>query len=395
MSNRNMGFFSKKHGIFELIILVFLISIFNHLTYVVATDIQLHAQFIKSYADGQIPFQVNFMYYFTVYALSFYSSDLILILFVSIYVLAALTYFKYYVVKKIVYSEIEGSAKNPVVVSSLAAFSLLVCFSLPSILFLDNIYYLANFPANIWHNSTIIFAMPFVVMLFWVSLKQISEYKHTRTLAIIFLIALNIVIKPSFIFVYVIAFPLINLLRFKFGRHFWLNLIPVVAAFIFVILQYYYVFISAETITTQSSVKIHFFNVLAHWTGSTHWYQILFIVLSTVISSYLFPLVFLTRNRGLLKQDMVLFAVFCAVIGLLIFYALSETGAREFDGNFIWQTFMCSFLLFFVCIVQLLKSIFDNPLGWKAYKIEIIAFSLHLISGIYYFYRLISLDTYN
>ncbi|AWI25077.1 hypothetical protein [Flavobacterium pallidum] len=390
-----MKFFSKNHGVFELILVVLLISIFNHLTYVVATDIQLHAQFIKSYTDGQMPFQVNFLYYFTVYALSFYSKDLILLLFVSIYVLAAISYLKYYVAKKIIHSEIGTIAKKPIIVSSLAAFLLLVCFSLPSILYLDNIYYLANFPANIWHNSTIIFAMPFVILLFWNSLQQISDYKPTRTLVIILLIAVNIVIKPSFIFVYVVAYPLLNFLKYKFSRQFWINIIPVFVAFFFVILQYYYVFISAETVAKQSSVKIDFFNVLAHWTGSTHWYQILLIVVSTIISSYLFPIVFLAKNRRLLKQDMVFFAVLCTVVGLLIFYALSETGEREFDGNFIWQTFMCSFLLFFVCIIQLLKSIFTNPLGWRAHKIEIVAFLLHLISGIYYFYRLTFLDTYN
>ena len=92
---------------------------------------------------------------------------------------------------------------------------------------------------------------------------------------------------------------------------------------------------------------------------------------------------------------MVLFSVLCSTISVLIFYVLSETGARVFDGNFIWQAFMCSFLLFMVCVIQLLKLICKNPMGWRAYKIETLAFLLHIISGIYYFYRMIAFETYN
>ena len=75
-----MKFFSKNFGIFDLIVIIFLISIFNHLTYVVTTDIPLHAQFIKSYTDGNMPFQVNFLYYYTVYAISFHSNNLSILL---------------------------------------------------------------------------------------------------------------------------------------------------------------------------------------------------------------------------------------------------------------------------------------------------------------------------
>lgn len=390
-----MNFFNKSNGFFELIIIVFLISIYNFLTYTVSTDIALHAQFIKSYADGHIPFQVNFLYYFTVYAISFFSSDLNILLFVSIYVLAFITFLKYHVVKKIIYSEINQLSEKAVIISSLSTFLLIICFSLPSILLLDNMYYLANFPANVWHNSTVIFAMPFVILLFWNSAKQISDYKQSRLILIIFLIAINIVIKPSFVFVYVLAFPLINFIRHKFTKPFLLNLTPVIFAFFFIALQYYYVFVSSTNNVNQSSVKIDLFNVLAYWTKSTHWYQIAIIVLSTIISSYLFPIVLLLRNKQLIHKNIVLFGVFCSTIGLLIFYVLSETGSREFDGNFIWQTFMCSFLLFFVCIVELLKMIFSNKSGWKTYRIEIIFFLLHVLSGIYYFYRILSTETYN
>ncbi len=390
-----MKFFSKNFGIFDLIVIIFLISIFNHLTYVVTTDIPLHAQFIKSYTDGNMPFQVNFLYYYTVYAISFHSNNLSILLFVSIYVLAFITFYKYSIVKKIIFSEISLFNQKPHLVSALSAFSLMLCFSLPSILFLDNSYYLANFPANIWHNSTIIFAMPFVILLFWKSLNQISDYKPKRLFIIILLIALNIVIKPSFIFVYITAYPIINYLRHKFSRTFWLNLIPVAVAISFVILQYYLVYISSSNNIKQAAVKIAPFNVLSFWTNSTHWYQVLFIVLSTIISSYLFPFVLLIKNKSLIKENMVLFSVLCSTISVLIFYVLSETGAREFDGNFIWQAFMCSFLLFMVCVIQLLKLIFKNPMGWRAYKIETLAFLLHIISGIYYFYRMIAFETYN
>ena len=386
--------FKRKHGFFELFILLFLISIFNYLTYVIETDIPLHAQFIKSYTDGNLPFQVNFMYYFTVYAISFFSSDLNILLFVSIYVLAFITYYKYYVVKNIIYSEIVNFKKNHALIASLASFLIITCFSLPSILILQGKYYLANFPANIWHNSTIIFSMPFVVLLFWNSMKQISDYKLDRTYLIFFLLALNIAIKPSFILVFILAFPLINFIKHKFTKSFWISLIPVIFAIGLILLQYYYIYISAKNNIGDSSVKIDLFNVLNRWTNATNWYDTLLIVLSTILSSFLFPIVLLLKNKNLFKHDMIFYAVLCATISILIFYVLSENGDREFDGNFIWQTFMCSFLLFFVCVLQLLKLIFESKICWKAYRIEILFFSLHFFSGFYYFYRMFTQLTY-
>ena len=96
-----MKFFDKTIGLFEITLIALLILIYYYFTFVISTDITLHAQFIKDYAYGNKPFQVNFLYYFTVYLLSFFSSKSSALLVVSVYVLVAMTFLKYFIVKKI------------------------------------------------------------------------------------------------------------------------------------------------------------------------------------------------------------------------------------------------------------------------------------------------------
>jgi hypothetical protein len=92
---------------------------------------------------------------------------------------------------------------------------------------------------------------------------------------------------------------------------------------------------------------------------------------------------------------MIQFAILCSIIGLIIANSLYETGSRSLHGNLAWQNVMCSFLLFLVCTLQLLKLIAISPLRWKAYRIEISIFALHFLSGILYFFKVLVTASYS
>ncbi len=371
-----------------------LVIIFYYFSFIIPTDIPLHAQFIKDYAYGNKPFQVNFLYYITVYALSFFSSKTSALLVISVYVLSAITFFKYNIVKKIINSEMANTTLNTNNISSLTAFLLLFCFSLPSILILQNYYYLLHFPANVWHNSTTIFAMPFVILLFWTSLQQLTEFKQKRLFWISVLIVLNILIKPSFVFVYILAYPLLLLKKHKLSKLFWINLTPILISFVLILIEYYFIFESKPEQTTNATIVIDFFHYLKVWGQAQSVLDILKIISSTLLSGFLFPILLLTKNKQLLKLDMIQFALISVTVGVLISYTFCETGDRAFDGNFLWQNYMSTFLLFMVCAIQLLKLVSKNPNGFKAYRIETIAFLLHFMATIVYFSKIISTQSY-
>jgi hypothetical protein len=389
-----MNLFKKSIGLFEIVLLIVLIFIYYYLTYHVKTDIPVHAQFIKGYTSNSNPFPVNFLYYFVVYLFGFFSSEYAVLLVVSVYVLVFATFFKYFIVKKIIYSELSNSFKDIEVVSTVSSFLMIFAFSLPSILIFKGLYYKYNFPPNVWHNSTTIFVMPFVVLLFWVSLKQLKVFNQKRLIMIMALILVNALVKPSFLFVYLLAYPILLFEKYLFSKLFWINLIPIIVALLLIIAEYYFIYTGPKA-EDNSSVAISFFYLFNNINVELNWIYITIILISTIVSGYLFPLVLLVRNRALLKEDMIRFALICAFFGQIISNTFYETGGRALHGNFYWQNFMCLFLLFFVCILQLLQLISANQNSWKKYRIEISIFALHFLSGILYFIKILVTNDYS
>lgn len=389
-----MKFFSKTFGVFEIIEISLLMLIYYYFTFIIDSDIIDHARFIKNYSLGTTAAPTNFLYYFLVYLFSFFSSNSTVLCWVSVGILAFATFFKYVLVKKIIVSELSASYTNPIIVSSLLSFSLLFSFSLPTILVFKGLLSTYTLTHNVWHNSTAIFVMPFVIILFWTSLKQLQEFQVKRLVVMTVLIVITALIKPSFIFVFVLAYPAFLLKKYRFSQLFWINLIPIVLALLIVLVEYYFIYVQSAA-DDKSGIGIALFQIINARYAHGNWLYILAVFISTIVSGFLFPIVLLYRNNKLFKEEMIQFAVWCTVIGVIISSTLYETGVRSLHGNLGWQNGMCAFLLFLVCIVQLLKLIASNPLGWKAYRMEISIFGLHFLSGILYFFKVLVTASYS
>jgi len=389
-----MKFFSKTFGLFEIIIISILILIYYYFTFIIDSDIPDHIKSLTAYLEGSVPIRANFLYYFTVYLFSFFSSNSTVLCGVSVGVLAFATFFKYVLVKEIISSELSESYINPILFSSLLSFSLLFTFSLPSILIFKGLLSSLSLSPTVWHNSTTIFVMPFVILLFWISLKQLQEFQVKRLFLITLLIVTTVLIKPSFIFVFVLAYPIFLFKNYLFSKLFWINLIPIFLAFFIIAIEYYFIYVTSKG-EDKSSIAIDLFHIINTRYAQGNWIYIIAVFVSTIVSGFLFPIVLLYRNRTLFKEEMIQFAILCSIIGLIIGYSLYETGSRSWHGNLTWQNVMCSFLLFLVCALQLLKLIAANPLRWKAYRIEISIFVLHFLFGILYFFKVLVTTSYS
>ena len=249
--------------------------------------------------------------------------------------------------------------------------------------------YLGNIPSNIWHNSTEIFLMPFALFLFWRTYKLLdnSNYSIKEIIIICVLVFINASIKPSFIFCYVVAFPILALLKHRFNKEFFMKIIPVILGIIFIIILKNYVYSSSiYNPMDESSIKIAPFHVWAYFTKNN--------ISLSLISSVFFPICFFLVYYKKIKNNLIIrYSTILFVSSLLIFILLSETGRREFHGNFMWQTIVCNYILFTCCISVFVKLIMDKV---KIEKKDIIIFSifcLHSLSGIIYIIKVLNSDS--
>ncbi len=385
-----MNFFQKKVGYFDLIILFIIIYLFYNFAFTIPTDIQLHAQLIVDYIDNKKPFQVNFFYYFTVYLFSFFSSNLDTLLVISVYILSTAVFAKFYLVKRLFIKHINFLS---VTRASIYSAILIFCFSIPILFFFTDFYYLLNFPPNVWHNSTTIFVMPFVIMLFWLSIEQIENYNKKRLLLMSLLILINVIIKPSFLFVYVIVYPLFLLKKYKLNDPlFWINLTPIIFCFILIFLEYFLIFKIIGNTNKNSSVVIDFFHFFKLFSNN---FNVFFIFIISLLSSLLYPIFLIIVKKNVLKKTHFSFSLLSMIVSIILSITLSETGDRENDGNFLWQAIICSFLLFFSSTFELLSNTTsDNKMELKKFYPVFAILFLHFISGIVYFIYIFTSNVY-
>lgn len=356
-------------------------------TFHVRSDIPAHAGFIIRYATEGFP--ANFLYYLTVYFFSGLSTDLYQLKLTSVVVLAAATFFKYYVVKLILQQELPlSSSESKNFVIPFFSALLLITFSLPSSAIVNGMYYIGSYPPNVWHNSTTIFTMPWAILLFWLAYKQLEHLELIRTIPILILIALNVTSKPSFLFVFIPAFPIMLFLVYRFKKEFWLGIAPVAFAALGVLVAYVFIFILSVGHKSGNKVGISLFYLADYWVGKGNPWRLFLAVTTAIAGSYFFPFILLFRQRELLKQNLIRFALLCSFFAVVIAQSFIEFGSRMNHGNFRWQGIMTSFILFFVCILELLKLIQSRSDGWKAYRIELAAFGIHVFFGIVYLIKL-------
>jgi hypothetical protein len=342
----------------------------------ISTDIQRHAETIQKVANGSLLPPANFMYYLTVYTIALFNTETSFLYSSSILVLSLSVTIKFTITRTSAvqyYRHIlrdDAISDTPIILASVL---LLVVFSLPT-----NTIYLGQIPPNVWHNSTTIFVMPFALSLFWLSYNQLVQPTTTGAVLITILCVLNALIKPSFFFVFSVSYPLMLLRRFGLGRYRWRNLLPVVVGSIAVVVMYYltYRLSFGNLDISESGIAIRPLSVWSHFSSN--------IALSLVFS-LVFPIVYLGFYwKDLMKHALLQYAVVAYLISISIFALFSETGPREFHGNFFWQSVICSYILFLVTTVLFAEKV--KTLGvrdWRNITI-LVAFTSHVIAGVLY-----------
>jgi hypothetical protein len=245
----------------------------------------------------------------------------------------------------------------------------------------DQNHYLGQIPANVWHNSTVVFLMPFAVALFALAVRYLRTGDAGLVKWIVVLSVANVLVKPSLMFCFIPVFPIAALLRFGWGTPpFWRAIGITVAAGAAVLAQYLYIYVAKPEGTgmqNDGSVALGPLDVWHAYTKS---------IPLALLASYVFPLVaVVVGGRRVLGNLGVQLALAMALVGVVEFALLKETGSRQFDGNFLWQAIVTTYLLFLALVAATTRWVRATGWSWRNGLITL-AFLAHVVAGFLYLY---------
>lgn len=356
------------------------------------TDIKLHAITILKVNYGLVSYPVNFIYYYVVNILSFFSRDLYVIYLASCIVLGVSYTLKYEVTKFIIRKFIKSDSlclnTNRLIV--IVSLMLMFVFAIQDYFgyFLFDRYYYGKIVPNVWMNSTTIFLFPFSLLLFWVQFKALeNNEKYTRHLLLMLslLVIMNILIKPSFYFAYMPATLYLLLKRYGLSKKMVRSSSPVILGLPVIYFMHKLIFVEKIGDFNDTAGMIIISKPFEVWTYYVPgWYLPISFAFSLA-----FPIMFTifyykkANNSFLIKYSVLLFT-----FAFLISVFIAEKGPRMYHGNFMWQNVICSYILFLSTTIESLKIIIVN--GFRSLKIKILTliFLLHAFSGIFYVIRI-------
>lgn len=346
--------------------------------YGMKSDLDAHYGYITPIVEGRHPVPAAFLYYLVVYIFALFQTKAIFLQVSTVFVLSSSMVAKYLVTKHVLTGYLDKAMPGNDAKSMIALFSLalLIVFSLPT-----NTISLGQIPPNIWHNSTTIFLMPFALLLFWVSYRNLLEPTMRGYVMITVLSVLNVLIKPSFFIVYLAVYPLLLLKLYGFKREFWLGLVPIILVSVLLLAVYYFTYESSYDGTKQGDAGVV---IKPFWVWSKYSSNIAV----SLVASLVFPITYMVIYfRDLLRSLFLQYALTGFVVAIVIAALFTETGTREFHGNFFWQSIVCNYILFLACVAMFIEKL--SKAGFANWKnvVVLIAFILHVGSGINFLFH--------
>ncbi len=363
-------------GIFAL-----MVSIFAYIMFVIKwnSDLPAHAHIAQQMLEEHRLFSTNFLMYFLINLLTFFTGAKYPMRAVLVLLLAAANTAKYTIVRE-AFREWTSSKT-----AKLASFSMLFVYIIPLMYFLkplgiflsaDNMY-LGYYVPNVWHNSTILCMMPFAIACYLLSVKQFKQYTDRRNKYISLFLVLSVLVKPSFFFVYVIAYPIIMLSHYGLSKTFSKSLLPLLAGGICLVYEYVTIYYSGVNDGSSVVIDIAQLFTLDFWQP-----HILYLVVSLSL-----PLLFLCLyGRTIVRDPEFWFVLIMLVCGLGIMWCCRETGPRATHGNFGWQTIAAMwFVYFYMLKIATNGEVSSLPQrGGYSQRATLIIFGLHVIMGFVY-----------
>lgn len=386
------------HQVDTIMVGSFMMVVFFYIMmgYAGEADLPAHASIAKQMLEENRLFENNFLLYFVANLLTLFSGNVLLIKYVLVILIGVSNTTKYIIVRD------EFARRCSIMQARLASAALLFVFIIPVLYFLRyfnlfksaNTMYLGYYVPNVWHNSTILCMMPFAILTFFLSIRQLKEYEKKRNGLITLFVALGVLVKPSFFFIWGVAYPICMFVRYRFSKEFFYSLIPVVIGLLFVLYEYLTIFNSGD-----AEVVINVLPLFTTVFWSSHW-------LCLAISLAL-PMTFVLLYWEEVYKDLEFwFILVMLVVALGISWCCHETGDRIMHGNFGWQVVPAMWFVYYYVLKTALNSerekrlIEQKPTSSVKVafvtkgKVFLCIYLLHVAVGIFYLGRFLVAKIY-
>lgn len=380
----------KDHNFWLFITLytVLCAVVFSYMLYYhVPSDINAHTQILMRFVEVD-SFPTPPIYYSLVYLLHFIMPYKEGYGMAAMVVLTAAGFLKYGLSYKYLITYC-----SPLSQRTLNIFTFSLMFFAPITLFYyeGELWYLAKFTPLIWHNSTTLLSLPFCVLLFYLAVRYLETRSPKLLWRILAVAILIVLIKPSFVFPFLPAFPLAILLVDRRWSIELLQSILLIIPLVAIIVVEKALIYNVNPIESHleegiiSGIGIHPFFLWKYYSETPIW---------DVVSSFLFPLTFVAFSwRRLFNDPHFILGLLLVMFAFMIYFTLIETGPRMMDGNFFWQVILTLFVFNLVLVKHLLNTCFyqKSAEGGVTFRglFLLILFFIHVVGGITYTIRII------
>lgn len=334
------------------------------------SDIPVHVSLILKFIHtGAFP---NYsIYYIVIYFLSFMSNDFARLLKTAVCFLSFMVLVKALISYNILYKDTNNLKASALV-------SILLILVSPIINWWNFPYiYIGQLSPTVWHNSTTILNIPFSILLFYYSINTLmsSQYKNIITISV--LILLCAITKPNYLLSFLpVYFTCVCYMGLKENIY---KLLPKLAiVFIpilsILILQYTGTF---NGNSVSSAIAVNPFGVWELYSSN---------IPMSMLVSIAFPLLFSVLFFEQIKNEpeiLLSWAIF--IIAVTEFAIFAEVGKHFSAGNIGWACNISLYILFLSCISKLIKQ----PIT-KKYYLAASVFLFHVISGMFYYHRIVT-----
>jgi len=320
----------------------------------------------------------HFLYILTLKALAGFSSNIILLKLVSIFLMTLSVLLKIkmscvildFLFKKHS-AEVSDNEKIFVLLSLVFVAPIMNWWKFPSI-------YLGQFSPNVWHNPTLIISMPLsLAVIFYIEKREILGLKVSIYGSI--MLFLSALAKPSFALVILPCIFLMGICK-RFP-------LKDTAVYIFpVVIVMLWLFYATYQLDKDSGI---IFEPMGVWRLYSEY------PLFSLLVSFAFPVsVTLFFRKKFKNTNMVLLAWLLALISVGQFALFAESGSRYTHANFLWASIPSMYILFLIIFSELiLIKPGNNFFNRIKYITCYLLLSLHVVSGILFYIR--SLLGYN
>ncbi|MFB6258227.1 MAG: hypothetical protein ABEH38_06005 [Flavobacteriales bacterium] len=362
------------------VLLLFILSAFLFYTqiYWSHTDIPIHNLFLVGMIEGEVEVRPHLLYYLLLGSITFFTTDLSLVHWASMLLLAFLVVLQFYVFRFYFEKELKlGHSPREHLYLLVLAFVALVIFNYPP--GITGNFKLGQIPPNVWHNSTGIFLVPFAVLLFDHSKKLLFDpggRRGSNEWALLVLFLLNVLIKPVFALPFLGAWAIFSLWQGKAIKSSMRDFFLVLPGVLVLLLQYFYFF---ESSSSGHGIAIAPFQA---WNIHSDHFLLSFLV------SVPFPLAFFLLKFDLVRKARdVWYGLTLFGFGMLLYILLIEVDRPEFQ-NFNKCAVHTNIIFHLVCIARFFEAFFRKK-GWELRDLVLLFLLLgQVLSGLVYIGKL-------